>query len=177
MNYINLKDIHFPVYKLGKHKPYLDKGKVYYTLHSESDDSEQVRIVDDTTINKPTLAERRLKLKITGIKLSPLKYAIFFIGDLIKMAKKGIWFIDNTGKIFTFNKEKKTKLLFRKIVKRFVNINNGNIVVEVEGIPIRFESLYGGIAGEIYAGILEFDKTYILYGFYNKKYKDTWRKI
>lgn len=135
-----------------------------------------VSIVDDTNIPEQTLSRRRLRAKAQGTALYPLRRAIFFLGDFIKLAKRGYWFIDSNGKLFTYNKVAKAKLSFHKIKKIIPSKSTGSLI-EVEGIPHRFKTLYIVKNSMRYAGILSRGHTHILYGVYEQKYKDTWRLI
>jgi len=63
------------------------------------------RIIDDKNLPGSNLLERRLKLlNDKTAKLYPLKDAFYFLGDFIKVAKSGVWFIDYYGKVFTYKK-------------------------------------------------------------------------
>ena len=53
----------------------------------------------------------------------------------------------------------------------------GGSIIEVEGIPSRFKTLYTLRKDELYAGILKDGFEYILYGVYKEKHKDTRREI
>jgi hypothetical protein len=119
---------------------------------------------------------RRLAAKQNGAKLFKIKLAIFFLGDLVKIAKPNIWFIDSAGKLFNYNKATRALLKFYKI-KLNIPINTGGSIIEVEGIATRFKSLFPPDRDKKYAGILHDKKSLILYGFYSEKYDDTWRKV
>lgn len=145
---------------------YDDDGKIIHTFH----------IIDDRNIDKPTLAERRLVLMKNGAKLYNIKHAIFFIGDLIKLASVGSWFIDNNGRYFQYKKQEFAKLIFKKIVK-VIPINTGGSILEVDGIPSRFKTLYAPMPHETWAGVLKLGKKFILYGLYDQQYDNTIRKL
>jgi len=98
-----LKDIAYPVFKLGLIKPETMDKVVFYLYQYESEDNETIaklKIVDDLNIDKDSLALRRLKLKSEGANLFKINKAVYFIGDLIKIATPHTWFIDSNGKIF-----------------------------------------------------------------------------
>lgn len=145
---------------------YADDGKMIHTFH----------IIDDRNIDKPTLAERRLVLFKNGARLFNIKHAIFFIGDLIKFANARSWFIDNTGRYFQYKKQQYAKLIFKRITK-VLPITSGGAILEIEGIPSRFKTLYAPNDSEIWAGVLKLGKKYILYGVYDQQYDNTIRKI
>ena len=177
-NTIDLSQVSFPVYRLSKVKPSQEYGLLYYCNEYFNVDTAEfnrvVSIVDDTNIREQTLSRRRLRAKAQGTTLYPLRKAIFFLGDFIKMAKKGYWFIDSNGKLFTYVKSTKTPLIFRKIKKIIPTKGTGSLI-EVEGIPNRFKTLYIVNNNMRYAGILSRGHTHVLYGVYDRKYKDTWR--
>ena len=91
------------MYKLEKLKPVEEAGVVAYVRN------DQLYIVDDLNIDKPTLGERRLQLASQNFEtkqfnLYKLKNAIFFLGDLIKLATAGQYFIDSAGLVFNYKK-------------------------------------------------------------------------
>lgn len=176
---INLKEICFPVFKLGSIKPQTEEGIVFYLsrLIDDGTDVTSIKIVDDTSIEKPTLGLRRLELYKQGIPLKRIPYAIFFLGDFIKLATSTTWFIDNNGRVFNYKKSRFVKLVFKKI-KNIHNILSGGSIIEVEGIPSRFKTLYSPTSRVKYAGVLmDGISSNILYGLYIDKPKDTKRKI
>jgi hypothetical protein len=134
------------------------------------------KIVDDRTIDKPTLAIRRLEIMKLGGPLKKLSSACFFLGDLVKIAKPNIWFIDSIGQLFQYKKVNNSKLVFRKI-KNIIPISTGGSIIEVEGIHSRFKCLFKPNENVRYAGILELSMAHILYGLYDEQPKDTRRKV
>ncbi len=111
-----------------------------------------------------------------GVKLKKLNNAVFFLGDLIKLATPKLWFIDNKGLIFQYTKSRKIRLQFKKI-KAIHPIKAGGAVIEVYGIASRFKCLYIPTKGETFAGILMDGLSPILYGLYTEQHTDTWRMI
>lgn len=168
---MNLVDVSFPVYRLGRNPPTKNEGVSFYIRGNKP------LIVDDSNISEDTLAKRRLHLSI--VEKAPmyrLKQAIFFIADLIKLSGPNQWFIDSKGKVFRYLKTKHVPLVFRKITK--VLRQPGCCLVEVQGINGRHMSLFHPLEGQNYAGFLRLSpKTYVLYGFFEEQYKDTRRKI
>lgn len=169
----------FPVYRLIKTRPLENQGVLYYSnTYFDTDTSTYktyIKIIDDRNINEQTLSRRRLRAKALGAPLYPLRRAIFFLGDFIMLAKSQYWFIDSNGKLFQYTKSKRVKLTFKKI-KRKIPFSTGSIL-ELEGIPHRFKTLYPVKDSMKYAGILKDGLSYTLYGVYPAKYKDTWRLI
>ncbi len=115
-------------------------------------------------------------MQAQGAPMYPLRKAIFFLGDFIKMSKSGYWFIDSNGKLFTYKKSTRVKLKFRRISK-IIAANTTGSIIEVEGIPNRFKTLYIAKDYMRYAGVLEYRGMNILYGLYDQQYQDTWRMI
>ena len=68
------------------------------------------------------------------------------------------------------------KLQFKKI-KAIIRIKTGGAIIELEGIPTRFKTLYTPSNSIQYGGVLVDKMGYILYGLYLEKQKDTVRKI
>lgn len=151
---------------------------MYIRQYLLEDRTEEVKyyVVDDKNVPAPTLAKRRLMLLHSGVKLKPLSKAIFFLGDLVKIAKPKCWYIDSNGLIFNYKKSQTVKLVFRKIKATHI-IRTGGAILEIEGIPSRFKCLYAPKPNEIYAGLLVSGLSYILYGVYETLHKDTRRKI
>lgn len=180
---MNLTEVTYPVYRLKNSKPLEHKGIYFYAYDNYVEDDEGalisnkvVRIIDDTNIQASSLALRRLVIKTQGAALLKLNVAIFFLGDLIKLAKANTWFIDSQGKIFEVNKTTRCKLKFHKIAK-VIPLTAGGAIIEVVGIPTRFKLLHYPKPTEMYAGILYNGKSMILYGVYDVLHKDTWRMI
>lgn len=177
---INLMEISYPVFCLGKDRPQTENGVVLYITRTRQEDSEELittyKIVDDKNVEGNTLALRRLRLLREGVPLKKISRTVFFLGDLVKVATSAMWFIDSAGVVFRYVKHTRTKLEFKKI-KNVINISTGGAIIEVEGIPSRFKSLFAPKPSEIYAGVLKYGVSYILYGFYMEQFQDTWRLI
>lgn len=165
---MNLADISFPVYMLGYEKPSESEDVIYYIR------SDKLKVIDDRTIDLPTLADRRLEIKRNGGDLYNIHTAVFFLGDFIKISKPTIWFIDSNGKVFNHKKSISMTLIFRKI-EQVLSTNSGYII-EVYGINTRFKCLYAP-KDKKYAGILKNGSSYILYGLYDEPYKETRRMV
>ena len=179
INTINLTELHYPIFKLGIRKPEILDNVVFYLNQYEEDGKDTkilLKIVDDK--NKPgeTLGIRRLNLKVDGINLFRITKAVYFLGDLIKIAKPNIWFIDSNGRVFNYIKSTRVKLKYYKI-SNTIPIKGGGIIVELEGLQARFKSLFLPDSTFTYAGILHYNRSLILYGFYDKKYQESWRSI
>jgi len=179
INSISLKEIAYPVFKLGLHKPQNIDGVLCYLYQYQSEDNEfldKLKIVDDLNIKKDTLALRRLKLKVDEVDLFKISKAIYFLGDLIKISTPNTWFIDSAGKLFKYIKTTKAELHFHKITE-IIPIKTGGVIIEVENLNTRFKALYTPETANRVAGILHYGKSLILYGFYDQVYSKTWRKI
>lgn len=176
---MKLSEIIWPVFKVGLHPPTVEEGVSFYlTLRREEDDSITpiMRIIDDRSVEGSKLSIRRLKIFNAGAKLHKLQHAIFFPGDLLKLAHPKVWFIDSSGKLFNYKKSKLVPLLFKKI--KAVHNTQAATIVEVDSIPGRYMCLYPPSEDDKYAGVLKVGKhSYILYGFFKELHKDTVRKI
>lgn len=179
-NTINLMEICFPVYSLkGGHTPIREKGLSFtYTEKLDKEDNlvPNPKVIDDLSIEGDTLSKRRLKLYSKGVKLAPLYKAIFFLGDLIKLAATTKYFVDSSGKIFTYTKNTRAKLKYKRITK-VIPITAGGAIIELEGSPIRYKALFAPTRQQKYAGVLEWGMGNILYGFYEEQYPDSWRMV
>lgn len=151
---------------------------VYLSQHIDDEDVVNTiyRIVDDKNLPGDSLAARRLILAKEGVLLKKINRAVFFLGDLIKLAKASTWFIDAKGNTFTYKKSRRAKLIYKRITK-VINIPVGGAIIEVEGIPQRFKCLYTPKIHERYAIVLVDKSMYVLYGFSETLNKDSWRMI
>lgn len=174
--FIDLSQVSYPVFKLGTEKPQREGTVLFYLKHMVEDgvDSHTISIVDDTSIDKPSLSQRRLLLMREGVPLKKIRSAVFFLGDLIKLAYSKAWFIDSSGLLFTYNKSRMTSLLCKPISK-IMPMKSGGAIIEVEGI--RYKTLHTPRNTSKYAGILQDGINTILYGIYEEPFKNTVRKI
>lgn len=178
---MNLTEISWPVFRLGEHKPHQDDGVIYYSkeyVDNESEDSRVgLRIVDDKTIPGNNLGMRRLLLASDEeVKLFKIKTAIYFLADLIKIAKQTTWFIDSSGKVFQYRKSTRAKLTFHKIKQILPGTGMGAVIV-VEGLSQRFKCMYRPKDHQEYVGVLRYGLGYLLYGFYDEYHKPTHRLV
>ena len=177
---IGLANLVWPVFRLGEHEPYTNGKIIFYASEYIDLDEPKLfsryRIVDDKDIDKPTLGLRRLVLKNQNINLFPISSAIYFLQDVIKLAKSTTWFIDSIGQVFQHKKLVRAKLATHKIIQVLPASGIG-CVLEVEGLSERFKSLVVPKEYELYAGILQYNKCNLLYGYYAEKIKPTWRLV
>lgn len=176
---INLTEIRYPVFKIGYEKPVnIDKVdlilRTYINEHGEL--INKFRVVDDKNIPEDTLAKRRIVLLKNKVPLKHLGIAIFFLGDMIKLATRTTWFIDSNGTIFNYTKSKSVALIFKKIVLR-IDLPTGGSILEIEGIENRFKCLHSPLKDEKYAALLKYNNGYILYGVYEDRPKNSRRMI
>lgn len=178
---ISLREINFPVFKLTNKKPETEAGVVFYSNTYLDVDSNvkttHVKIIDDLNQPAKTLGLRRLALKANDVDLYPLKIAVYYLGDFIKLAKPNQWFVDYTGRCFTYKKTSRAKLRFLKIEQVVRDTKTTGSVIEIEGYPERFKTLFVIPENHRYAGVLSFSGVSVLYGTYEQKHKDTWRMV
>ncbi len=174
MSEYSIKDLHFPIFRVGTEKPLIEGNKMYYEQYDKDGIITEL-VLDDKSVQSNSLAMRRLILKDRDIELKPLRMAIFFLGDFIKLATPKVWFIDSSGFLFKHTKKLRVKLKFYPIAQ-IIPINTGGSIIEVDSINIRFKTLFAP-TNEKYAGLLHLGRAYILYGLYEEKPKDTWRLI
>ena len=175
-----LQTITWPVFKLSEKEPNQKNGLVFF--HTEyidetNDTSLTFKIVDDSNLPQKTLGLRRLALqKDSKIKLHKISTAIYFLADLIKLAKATTWFIDSSGKIFQWKKYTRAKLITKKI-KQVLPAEGIGCILEVESISQRFKSLQRPQDFHQYAVFLVINRIYILYGLSDVPRKDSWRLV
>ena len=173
----NWTTINWPVFRLGEKEPIIAGGLIFYrTEYANLDDntySDNYKIVDDKSIEKPTLGLRRLVIKD---KLFRISSAIYFISDVIKLAKATTWFIDSHGQVFQHKKSTRAKLQTYRL-KQVLPVTGLGCVLEVRGLLERFKSLQVPKPEEIYCGILTYNNNNLLYGYYTEPIKTTWRMV
>ena len=177
---IGLASLVWPVFRLGEHEPYTDGKLIFYSSQYVDNENprsfNRYRIVDDKNIDRGTLGLRRLQLKIEKVKLYPIGAAIYFLQDVIKLAKSTTWFIDSHGQLFQHKKLVRAKLATHRI-NQILPASGIGCVLEVEGLSERFKSLQIPQQHELYAGILHYNHCNLLYGFYSEPIKTTWRLV
>jgi hypothetical protein len=166
---MNLKEISFPVYRVGYIKPLQEEGVSFFLKVDNS-----IEVLDDRSVEAPTLAKRRLIMQ-SSTKLAKLTRAYFFLGDLIRDSDPKLWYIDSAGKVFQYIKSTMATLVSKKILN-IIRINGG-VLIEAEGTPGRFISLYPPTVEQKYISLLKLNKSHILYGFTKEYHTDTRRKI
>lgn len=178
--YTALQAITWPVFKLSEKEPSRKDGLVFF--HTEYIDESNVpsftfKVVDDNKLPQKTLGLRRLQLqKDPKIKLHKISTAIYFLADLIKLAKSTTWFIDTAGKVFQWKKYTRAKLTTKKI-KQILPADGIGCVLEVHGLSQRFKSLQRPQDHDQYAVFLVVNQIYILYGLSEIAKKDSWRLV
>ena len=180
-NITNFATVSFPVFKLKNAPPQVQDNLVFYETEYYNEEtqsySSNIAVVDDTSIAKHSFSDRRLELLKRGANLYSVKYIVYFLGDLIKLAKTPQhYFIDNTGKVFCYQKTTRAKLRFYK-VKRVLPLSGLGAIIEVHGLAERFKTLYKPHPTLKWAGIVQYQSLNILYGLYFEQYKETWRAI
>jgi len=176
---MNLAEINFPVYRLSR-KPNSHESILYFLTESYDPDtntfSQSIRILDDKSIEYKTLSRRRLYLKEEGAPLYPLRKAIFMLGDFIRFNKPTSWWIDSSGKLFTYKKSTFAKLKYYKI-KKVIPSKTMGTTIEVHGLGQRFKTMFAPPSSHTYAGILEIGIMRVLYCTSDGYIKDSRRKV
>lgn len=134
-----MREVVFPAYKLPR-LPTVTNGVLYYEYVTNSRGYKSV--IDDYNQRGDSLAKRRLNLLKAGTKLYNFKASCHFLIDLVKLSKatSNAW-IDAKGRLFQHRKNK-----FYRVesfpIKRVLQLT-GKVLVELEGDPVRYVSLYG----------------------------------
>lgn len=163
---MNLAKVVFPVFPITK--PITKIGTCLVFINSK----DEYEYVDDTSQPYATLGLRRLHIPN---KLCKLGQATYFFKDIIKLNLDK--FIDNTGQVFEYKRNKFVPLIFRTITK-VVPILTGGALIEIDGESPRYKLMYAPNHNEKYIGLLELSpKSYIIYGLYTEKHENTRRKI
>ncbi len=177
---MKLETINWPVFLLGN----IDVTTVNSVSYKETEvyliEEERFAfnklIIDDKNIKEDTLSLRRLVLMNRGVNLFPIQVAIYFLADLIKIAKNKVQFIDSSGNIFKYEKFKPAPLTCHRLKNILPSVGVG-VIIEVEGITQRFKLMFEPNDEQQYVGLLKLNNSYLLYGMYNEPFKKTYRKI
>ncbi len=177
---LNLTQINFPVFRLTTRPPQQEDSVLFYSTESYNLDTatykQNIRIVDDKSIDAPTLGRRRLIIKAAGGSVYPINVVVYFLSDLIKLSKPDTWWIDNTGTYFNYKKSTRAKLRFYKIENCYVLPGMG-AVLKLKGLPMRFKLLYKPAEDKTWAGVLHWDQNTVLYGVYDNFQRESWRLV
>jgi hypothetical protein len=133
-------------------------------------------MVDDKNLPQATLGLRRLVMKSDSVELFPIRTAIYFLADLVKLAKSTTWFIDSAGRVFQYEKNTRAKLTTKKI-KQVLPADGLGCVVELVGISSRFKSIRRPSEHQGYARVLKLGMGFIFYGFCEEVKPDSWRMV
>ena len=175
-----LQAIIWPVFKLSEKEPSRDSGLVFFHteyLDETNSSSLTIKIVDDTSLPQKTLGLRRLALqKDPKVKLHRISTAIYFLADLIKLAKATTWFIDSSGKVFQWKKYTRAKLITKKI-KQVLPADGIGCVLELVGVSHRFKAMTRPRDEQVYARVLQIGIAYIFYGYCETHKPDSWRMV
>lgn len=176
---IKLSTINWPVFRLGENRPEQENSKIFYRAEYSDKDSneyfENIRLIDDTSIDKPTLGLRRLALR-NQHTLFRIGTAIYSLVDLLKLAKHTTWFIDSYGQVFQHKKSTRAKLVTRRI-KQVLPAAGLGCVLEIEGLSQRFKALTRPESHQKWAGLLLISGGYLFYGYYDTPIDPTWRLV
>ena len=177
---LSLQQINFPVFRLSTREPEQQDLLLYYRTESYNLDNasfkQNIRIIDDKSIDAPTLGKRRSIIKASGSLVYSINVAVYFLSDLIKLSTPNTWWIDNAGNHFKYQKFTRAKLKFYKIKNCYVLPGMG-AVIELQGLPMRFKLLYKPDEDKTWAGVLHWDKNTVLYGVYDTFQRESWRLV
>lgn len=150
----------------------------YYTHYVDELNSETatIRVVDDRNLPQANLGLRRLHLKHLGEPLFPVRTAIYFLADLVKLAKSTTWFVDSSGRVFHYEKTVRAKLTTKRI-KQVLPAQGLGCVFELVGLSSRFKAIQRPSETQQYARVLQLGMAHIFYGFCETHKPDSWRMV
>ena len=130
------------------------------------------QVLDDKNMSGETLGKRRIQSPMNSIY--PLRYMIEDITGL--MRHRGKHFVDNNGRVFTYEKTETVKLHYHKIRKK--EKKTTATVIWLKDCPFPFAEKSPPREELTWAGVLYKDGVPIaIYDFTEEKQKSTWRKI
>lgn len=157
---MKLNEVVFPVYVVGHVPPIEEDGETYYI----AENGEKL-YVDSKLVPGESLGLRRSKLLASGKSLYKITKSAYFVQDFIKLSSSKLWFIDYSGKVFTYKKTKRVKAVVDK-VRKIIPLSTGGALVEGQTIPGRFKTLYMPSLASKYIVFLKDGLEYIFYGVY-----------
>lgn len=179
---MDISEITFPVYVVGTRDPIIKDGVSLFLKEQEHEDgsySTFAYIIDDKNVPGETLGRRRLNIKIRGDQLKKLGKAIFFVGDLIKISRSNVWYIDSKGKLFKYKKSTAYTVEYYE-VEKVIPVPAGGSIIAVKGLPCRFKVLGNYyIDPPKYAAIIRNKGSMYIYGLLNEIPTGIkrWRKV
>lgn len=187
---MKLEEIAWPVYRISlrgdTNSLINENGKLIYRrfFYDKKKDLLDMweHVLDDLTIDEPTLAMRRLRLAARGEDLFPLGFALFYLVDLINTKRRygsSRTYIDSKGTIFKYKSTSKFyKVTCHKINKIIHNEQTGGGILDIEGCHTRFPLLFKiNIIDYPYVGILNAGKSKVLFNVSREPFETYRRKI
>lgn len=174
---MNIRDICWPIYAIGTDHIITEDTNVTYVEHSG-----KISILDNKNLAGDTLGKRRLLLDKK--ELYHTKRTLFMFAELIDYTRDKITidrkFIDSKGLVFSYKKHSRRKLIWRRV--RSIETFNTYTLLKVQGLRDIFEipnNYWVSFKNrdDIYLGLLDFEKYYMIYDIDIVLRKDTWRKV
>ena len=171
-----LRDILWPIYPLPNKAEFKDYNglKLIRPLSSES-----FLVLDAPKIEESTIGRRRLKFSsapnLENFKLFNLSVPIHRYSDIFFYIDKYKSYVDSSGRVFNYIREKYYPLKYHQI-KKFQEVDEGYLVF-VRDIHMPFFINREPLLEETYAGILHIGRGYVLYSIEATKLADTRRMI
>jgi len=163
---INFSEITFPIYGIAtKHRKIYTKNNILYI-----DTASGTYILDNRNISGNTLGERRVRI---SEGLYRPRATVYGITQLVRSKYK--YFIDNTGKVFKYTKEKFVPLKYY-IIDQITEVSNGCVI---HSSKAKFSILVNCREAYLftYMGILHMGNGDLLYELTDIQKSDTRRKI
>ena len=163
LTYKHLKNLEFPVFLLGSENWDYRDGILWL----------DELVLDDRNVEGKTLGERRLRTPFKD--LYPIRKGVLTPLGIIKN-KDNQTYIDNIGRLFTYEKTEFVKLRHLKIRK--VSKKGNRSLLWLSNLNFPFEIPRPPPKGYTWASVLFVkDFPWMLYGYSEEKQKDTIRKI
>ena len=163
LTYRNFDKITFPAYKLPSDNVSSVDGILTVDGH----------ILDDKNMSGKTLGVRRLQSPHYENMYTPRR----IVSDRLPLILRGSGtYIDNAGKVFTYQKTKFCKLKYHRILN--IEKKRTYSLLSIAGTPVQWEIPYPPDPEFTYVGVLyKGGHPWLLYEYVKVKKKDTRRKI
>ena len=161
-----LSKLVFPLYLLPKGTIVEKHGTVLVGLHPVT---KEYMVIDDTSIEQPTLGKRRLFID----RPFPLYKSVVSFNNLVKVGKMQV--VNALGEYFIYAKSIRTHVVFMRIrsVKEILYNKKKIYGVQPYNLHCVIEAHKRPPEGYNYIGAIKYKYGYIFYGYYNQAYKDS----
>jgi len=166
---MKLSEISWPIYKIRQYTALnTERGITYIETYHNS------WLIDNKNLKGDTLGERRLRMDKED--LYPLSGVIFNISQLVHDKSQTRKYIDSSGELFTYKKERFYKVTCHKVLK-IKPIEGQGYAIWAKGLHAPMQVRDMPLEKIQYVTVVNIKKGYFLYDIRTEACKDTRRKL